>query len=1039
MYSLETEAMATGSHLNGAGPSGSSTTSFAEQLQSKHADAHRVTLEEVPDEDDIQHPPPSQLAQADVQNEEPEKPMSAKAMGKQKVQENQPSPKASPARLDTQSEELFPALGAGPKAKASAKTPMAWGSAKKPASLANGFANGNKTASIPSSAGTSRTSTPVSTPLTPTSANTHLRGPTGGSGVRLPGKYAEKWHMRPATLLPRHQLKKPVPEVLRDINRRSRATVAMTPAADGGVVFEAQGPAPDVVQQALRDVSKEVGARQTHKLEIPWSARPHIIGKQGATIKDIMQKSGADLRLPKADDLPPDADDSHTVQLSIEGDAIAVALAQREVDEIISRKAANMSVRLREIPPELFPFLAGPRSVHVEALTRGRDVDVRVPHYYTWSQQPPPSVASPAEVPAFVPDPTHHITVSGDRGAVQETRAELERRANILRKQIALTQLDISRGQHQFVAGLDGTALHDVLRETGCSVILPPASDDSETITIVGPREKLDLGMDKVMNLATSMRSANVDVGRAFPNPPMGTQAYTQALTRYLRQRRMIEELERRHDSHIVLPPLEGSNWEVYSREGKNTIKAKTDILNLVGAHPPARFRHVEVDPFYHRHLHENHHGRFLADHGVRMLLPEEPESTQVLLVFEGPAVEPDAPVLSQRPSQAETAEFEKALLAAQDQIRSLFVNQQSVDTRPVPVPAKFRDKTRKFVVRDQSALPEGTFPVEFFSKPAPRAAAHADATEPAPPASHDCYLRGPDDQLDALFQRIADFVAAEERDELERGYTTTFAFPQKFSNHLIGRRGENINKLRDEFDVEIQVRDGGNVEVKGPKAKAHACQARIQAMARKLEDEVSHAIRVDTHLHRDLIGAKGAQVNRLQDRYNVRIRFPRTAHAGLDDTASVDGSEVGTPRAGGPNRPADEILITGPKRGADDARDELLGLAKYLKDNSHTATISVAKSQLPSLIGAGGRTMDDLRQSTGAQVNVPGAEEAGDAAGRVELRIKGTVKQVADAKALLQKSVATFDDSVTKEVEVDKKYHKALIGPGGKTYLLID
>ena len=77
---------------------------------------------------------------------------------------------------------------------------------------------------------------------------------------------------------------------------------------------------------------------------------------------------------------------------------------------------------------------------------------------------------------------------------------------------------------------------------------------------------------------------------------------------------------------------------------------------------------------------------------------------------------------------------------------------------------------------------------------------------------------------VEELATKLGEFVVEQERDDLERGYTTSFDFPQKYANFLIGKRGENINKLRDEFDVDIKV-ENGKVEVKGPKAKADAAK----------------------------------------------------------------------------------------------------------------------------------------------------------------------------------------------------------------------
>ena len=290
---------------------------------------------------------------------------------------------------------------------------------------------------------------------------------------------------------------------------------------------------------------------------------------------------------------------------------------------------------------------------------------------------------------------------------------------------------------------------------------------------------------------------------------------------------------------------------------------------------------------------------------------------------------------------------------------------------------------------------------------------------------------------MEELVSRITIFVEEQERDDLERGYTTTFDFPQKFNNFLIGKRGENINKLREEFDVDIKV-DNGKVEVKGPKAKADAARARISALGRKLEDETTHILKIPPQYHRGIIGQKGS-LNRLQDRYNIRVHFPRaTMPSTNDDQSTADTtSEVGGGRFIRPHQAPDEVLVKGPRKGADAARDELLSLLQWVIDHSHSASVSVAQSQIPILIGQRGREMERLRGETGAQIDVPDIHDAPDASGRVEIQIKGTKEQVEHAKKVLEQRAKEFDSIVTKTINVDKSHHKALIGGGGKLALL--
>lgn len=196
--------------------------------------------------------------------------------------------------------------------------------------------------------------------------------------------------------------------------------------------------------------------------------------------------------------------------------------------------------------------------------------------------------------------------------------------------------------------------------------------------------------------------------------------------------------------------------------------------------------------------------------------------------------------------------------------------------------------------------------------------------------------------------------------------------------------------------------------------------------MAKKLEDEATHILKVKPQYHRDLIGAGGKQVERLQDRYGVRINFPRRAQ---NDEDAGEGSSQKNVR---PSQNPDEVIVRGPRKGADEARDEVLSLLQYIMDNSYSDTVSVAQSNIPRLIGSGGREMENLRLETGCQIDVPGAREGADPSGRAEIKLKGTKKQVEAAKKILQQRAQEFDDTVVETLEVDRKHHRNLIGGSG-------
>ncbi len=429
------------------------------------------------------------------------------------------------------------------------------------------------------------------------------------------------------------------------------------------------------------------------------NVRPHIIGRQGTIIQGISKRTGARVQIPKTEDTPGldlDDDDSLTVDVTIEGDAVSAEMAKREIDAIVNERTSTVNMRLRDVPAEFYPFIAGPHNSRIDALEDGRQVRIQVPHYHTWSDQAPPQPPS-SGMPEFVPSLTNHIKISGDRLAAQEARAEIDRRVQELRRQLTLSQIPIDRGRHQFVLDRGGASLHDLLQETGCSVILPPASEDTEVLTVVGPQGSIDAGMDKVMNLAMSMQMSNVDlardIARRHANAPMGPEAHARALTRYLLRRKAVEQLEQQYNARIILPPPGNgpTNWEIYSRDGANGIRARSDIMNMMNAHPPTRLRHVEVDPFFQQHVHRQGAKHVRENFGVNLLSPDETDEwPHIVLVYEGPSgADQDYQLPRQQPSPQEIAQFERSLHQAQEHLLSLIQGHEDIDDTNIEVPPK--------------------------------------------------------------------------------------------------------------------------------------------------------------------------------------------------------------------------------------------------------------------------------------------------------------------------------------------------------------
>ncbi|KAI1132809.1 putative RNA binding effector protein Scp160 [Nemania abortiva] len=967
----------------------SEEVSAAARLLQKHAQHPlQATVEDAPD--DEAKPLTTTTASSDSTWAPT---MSAKAAGKQTAE---PS-----TAIDTQSHEAFPELGVPKTTAPKTNYPPIWAGAK-------GGANGNVNGTSWSANGTPRTSTPTSRAATPTGVPPPMA---------IPGRNVETIMLHPSSIIPRDQLRRPIADTVKDINRKSRAIITMSTGPNGQLKFEASGPQ-DKAQQALRDLVSQIGRKETATISIPQSTRAHIIGKQGATIKSIQEKSGARIQMPKINDTAgnTDDDDDAMIDVVIEGNTHTAALARQLIERIVGERSANASTKLKSIPAEFYPFIAGPNNNLAHALEAEHGVQIRVPPHLPWASQVPQMPVS-GQRPTFTPAPhDNHIQLAGERAAVQAARAAIEHRVQELQNQLHMDQVDIRQGAHQFIIGERGIPSDEFFADTNCVVILP-SEPGVDTVTVVGQADDVSNGLEKAMELATQVHTSVFNVAKHHSHAAGGESVYTRDLARYLRQRKEIERLEKLYKININTPYTSGitSPWELYAREGKNALKAQKEMSSIVNSHPPSRLAAVPVDPFFHSYLRSDIRPKVQDSFGVHMVVPDTSEAElPILLVYEGPEVGDAYEIPQKTPNASELRTFQQGLLDARNHILDLINNQEKIETATLEVPAKFQEKLRKFIKKEQDATirAAGDIPIRVSVK------------------GTTVTMRGPASRVKDLADKSAAFVEQEKEDEKERGFTLKFEFPQKFANHLIGKAGSHINELREKFDVDIQVQNG-EVELKGPKAKAERAKSHITALGRQWADETTHSLKIEPKFHRELIGAQGSQILRLQNRYGVHINFPKTTKPGKDDESIADAaSEAGKPRR---QQGPDEVTVRGPKKGADLARDEIFSLYQYLQEHAFSATVAVQQKQLPSLIGTGGAAMDELRQTTGAKVDIPNdRNESPDAV--VEITIRGSKQQVAAAKKILEEKKAIFDDTISKTLEVDRKWHKNLIGPGGST-----
>jgi len=120
-----------------------------------------------------------------------------------------------------------------------------------------------------------------------------------------------------------------------------------------------------------------------------------------------------------------------------------------------------------------------------------------------------------------------------------------------------------------------------------------------------------------------------------------------------------------------------------------------------------------------------------------------------------------------------------------------------------------------------------------------------------------------------------------------------SFCIEQNYNALVIGHKGENIHALETEHDVEISIKDDGEVVVRGQTSNFESVKNAIEAMIEKweVEDVYQEKFSVPADRIGFVVGKGGANKNRIESTYGVRVYLP--AKDGSSDEVVVKGSSA--------------------------------------------------------------------------------------------------------------------------------------------------
>ncbi|KAJ6596649.1 SCP160 protein [Mycena sp. CBHHK59/15] len=742
----------------------------------------------------------------------------------------------------------------------------------------------------------------------------------------------------------------------------------------------------------------------TLTINAPASTIASIIGPKGATLKQIRDQTSVRVDIPPRNTLEvpngnghvngkvtpsqDDEEDEITVPVTLTGPQPLAYEAQALLKQIISSKTSKSTQRVRDIPSHILPYVVARKSVFQSA-------------------------AAPAEVGLALNSVEREVTITGDREAVGRVIESIKSTIEHYSANLTSLKIQLPKRQHRLLAG---KAIDEIVGKTRCVVVVAKPDEQSNEVTVWGQSNDLPGG------LAAVMEKANSQYIHEFPLP--GPITLSKQLLTYMVRIQYPKTLSAAHPGVAVYTPAP-SVVEKASLLNIDIIGPKADVdgvvrqvSELIGKLIGAT-QEISVDWLVHRFITGKNAKKlkqFHETHNVQAFFPpESAEQSTVLLVYD-----PLSPNASPSPD-----EKKRHLEEVAKEILKFAKDAADVKSETIAVEKRWHDAVVGKGGTTLNAIigEDNTLSIKV-------------GVEAGDPSGEDVILlRGVSGDVDRAVKEVLKIVENAKNDEIVNSYSTEFDIDREFVGRIVGAQGAGVNKLRDQLGVKVDVSDEADdkeketskkkkathqkskVKITGRKENVEEAKKRILVQIERLADETSEVLKIPSQYHSSLIGQSGKYAIRLEDKYSVKITFPRQ---------SAENGEGKTREA----LKADEVLVKGGKKGVAAAKAELLDAVEFEKESNNVLKFTVPNRAVARILGRGGASINEIKDATDAQIDV---DKAVDDTTLTNITVRGTKKAVAAAKAAIMAISDQVSEETSTTVAVESKYHRTLIGAGGQ------
>ncbi|KOG98528.1 Scp160p [Saccharomyces eubayanus] len=721
------------------------------------------------------------------------------------------------------------------------------------------------------------------------------------------------------------------------------------------------------VHDAKRELVKKLTKPINAVIEVPSKCKASIIGSGGRTIREISDAYEVKINVAKEvneDSYDEDMDDTMS-NVSLFGDFESVDMAKARILAIVKDETKNATIKLVVEDEKYLPY------VDVSAFASNDDDDEVKVQFYQKSGD---------------------IVISGPRENAKATKAAIQDYLKKLASDLAQEKVKIPT-KFQFL--IDAKEL----KEKYNVIVTFPSTPEDELVSFVGLRDKVTEAITYARSSSKSYVVESLDISKAHSK----NVAHAKNLIMYFTKYSVLKSLEDSHPNVKIslpsvqsLPAAETVTVHISAKSDEaNDIKAaRKELISFVNNIPPSETLTV-TDLDYELFGGSIKHSLLASESDVAFVQFGDyyPNDNTILLVA----------LTGSEDFKPSIEEIQASLKKVNESLDQLRTKQNSMESNTYEFSPEVQDSlfspssaTLKLILEDISEE-EGHIQIKLHT-----------------PEEGQLTVRG-DEKAVKVANKIFESIVNSPSNKSKM----TVDIPANSVARLIGNKGSNLQQIREKFACQIDIPNEENnsatkdktveVTLVGLEYNLTHAKKHMAAEAKKWADIITKELIVPTKFHGNMIGQHGTYRNRLQEKYNVFINFPRN-------------SEI--------------VTIRGPSRGVNKAHEELKALLDFEMENGYKMVINVPAEHVPRVIGKNGDNINDIRAEFGVEMDFlqkstdPKVQETGE----VELEITGSRQSIKDAAKRVESIVAEASDFVTEVLKIDHKHHKSIVGSGGHT-----